>query len=73
LVCPGCTTQKPTKFDFGKTTNYHNFCLGCQNWTYCIWFWGRKIISTNLAVKKVAKSLGLVLVARHKNLPNLLL
>jgi len=69
----GCTTRKPAKLGFRKISNCHNYCPGCQNWTYYIWFWGRKMRSTNLVIRKVAESLGLVLVARHVNRQNLAL
>jgi len=69
----GCTTRKKTKSGFAKTSNCHNFWPGCQNSKYYIWFLGRKMASTNLMIQKVAESLGLVLVARHVNRPNLVL
>jgi len=63
----GCTTPKPAKYGFAKTSNCHNFWPHSQNWTYCIWFWGRKMRSTNLMIQKVTETLGLVLVPRHEN------
>jgi len=59
----GCRTPKPAKSGFAKTSKGHNFSPGCQNWTYCIWFCGRKMRSMYLMIQKVAESLGLVLVA----------
>jgi len=70
---PGCRIQKSAKSSFNKTSKCHNFCPVYQNWTYSIWFWGRKIRSPKLVLKEILESLDLVLLARYKHRPNLVL
>jgi len=35
-----------------KHQTANNFCPGCENSTYCIWFLGRKMRPTKLVLKK---------------------
>jgi len=48
--------KKSTKSSFGKTSNCHNFRRACQNWTYPMQFWRRKMRSMKFVVKKTKVS-----------------